>query len=503
MKALFLNPPFKAEYGKYSRTSRSPSVTKSGTVYYPLWLSYAAAYTEKKGIDIDVLDSCAIQINEEQTLSLLKDKHEGLSLIVVDTSTPSIHSDIKFCGQLRKQHPDSLIALMGTHVTALPEETIGQLDKDKVIDCIIKGEADKTCYSLARLARDHGYSEIKGNNLLKDITGLVYRNAGEIIDTGMAEQIKDMDKLPFITDLYKKYFDPKDYFFAASDWPEVQIITSRGCVARCTFCVYPHTIHRLKYRMRSAQNIFEEFQSIVKNLPEVKVVGIEDDTFSGSKKRTKEFCELMINSGLNKKIKWYSNERAKLDRDMLKLMKKAGCHMITVGYESANENILKNIDKKVSLEEMKRFSKDAETAKIRVHGCFMVGNYGETKESLDQTLKLALQLSDDTMQFFPLIVYPGTPDYERFKQEGLFEIQDYQDYLKGDGRLNGVVRTRDMSSDQLTDWCDFARKKFYLRPKYIFRKFLHILLDYDDFKRTVKSFLTFYPHLFRKAKYKH
>ena len=116
-------------------------------------------------------------------------------------------------------------------------------------------------------------------------------------------------------------------------------MTARGCIAQCTFCVYPQTIHGLKYRMRSPQSIADEFQWIKENIPEVREVGIEDDTFTGSQARAIEFCREMIKRGVG--LKWYCNVRADLKCETMEWMKKAGCVLVTVGYESANKDILK------------------------------------------------------------------------------------------------------------------------------------------------------------------
>ena len=147
-------------------------------------------------------------------------------------------------------------------------------------------------------------------------------------------------------------------------------------------------------------------------------------------------------------------------------MKSAGV-MLTVGYESATEEILLNIDKKRSVSDTVAFSRNCHKAGIRVHGCFMVGNYGETKESMQESLNLALQLSDDTMQFFPLIVYPGTSRLATFRQDNLLEIKDYSSYLNEAGGHRCTVKTRDMSPDDLTEWCNKARRAYYLRVGYV------------------------------------
>lgn len=134
--------------------------------------------------------------------------------------------------------------------------------------------------------------------------------------------ITDVDAIPWAAKLIKQFLDPKDYFFAAAAYPEIQIFTGRGCPARCYFCVFPQTIHGHKYRVRSAQNVVGEFEYIVNNFPDVKEIVIEDDTFTINKERTQEICKLLIEKGLNKKIKWLCNARVTLDYETMVYMKK-------------------------------------------------------------------------------------------------------------------------------------------------------------------------------------
>ncbi|HKZ57307.1 MAG TPA: radical SAM protein, partial [Thermodesulfovibrionales bacterium] len=288
-----------------------------------------------------------------------------------------------------------------------------------------------------------------------------------------------------VSKVYKRHLDTKKYFFAASDYPEIQIMTARGCVARCTFCVYPQTIHGWKYRVRSPQSIADEFQWVVENMPEVREIGIEDDTFSGSQKRVIEFCKEMI--ARNIKIKWYCNVRVDLKYETMQWMRKAGCVLVTVGYESANNQVLENIDKRATAEMIIEFSKNTRRAGLFVHGCFMAGNRGDTRETLEENLQMALRMLDDTMQFFPLMAYPGTEDYEWAKKEGLLTIKDYSDYVTEDGNHNSVLRMPDMTSDEIREWCNEARRRYYLRSKYILYKLAQQVTRPSEIRRTFKA----------------
>ncbi len=404
MKILLLNPPFKTEHGRFSRTSRSPAVTKSGTIYYPIWLCYAAGVLEEAGHKIKVIDSCAYGYDLQKTLELIYEFKP--QLVILDTSTPSIYSDVNTGVAIKEVLPDCFVVLMGTHPSALPEET---LQIDNKIDAIAIGEADYTVRELAQKISEADMQKastetVYRDSILKHIDGLAYRIGDEIKINKRRDFIKDLDNIPLVSKVYNKHLDTKKYFFAASDYPEIQIMTSRGCVARCTFCVYPQTIHGWKYRVRSPENIADEFQWIKDNMPEVKEIGIEDDTFTGSQSRVINFCKEIIKRGI--KIKWYCNVRVDLKFETMQWMRKAGCVLLTVGYESANKQILENIDKRATPEMILEFSKNTSRAGLLVHGCFMAGNRGETRETLQESLDLSLKLNDDTMQFFPLMVWP-------------------------------------------------------------------------------------------------
>ena len=486
MKILCLNPPFKAEHGRFSRTSRSPAITKSGTLYYPIWLCYAAGVLENAGHEVRIIDACARLLDVEKTLAEIRNFAPDMA--VVDTSTPSIYDDVEMGASIKDIFPNCFVALIGTHPTALPEET---LDLNNAIDAVAIGEADYTLRDLAaalgELPSDDGStgSAARRAEALRTISGLAFRAGDRVTVNERRPFIDDLDELPFVSRVYAKHLDVKDYFFAASDFPEVQIMTARGCVARCTFCVYPQTIHGFKYRTRSAASVADEFEWISLNLPQVREIGIEDDTFTGNQRRVVDFCRLLLERKI--RIKWYCNVRVDLKLETMKWMKKAGCVLVTVGYESANAGVLEAIKKRTTPAMIREFSRNTRKAGLLVHGCFMAGNRGDTRATLQENLDLALELGDDTMQFFPLMVYPGTEDYEWAKLNDLLTIDNYSDYVTADGNHNSVLKMPDMSSKEILAWCDGARKKYYLRPKYIMYKLIQQILHPSEARRTFKS----------------
>jgi radical SAM superfamily enzyme YgiQ (UPF0313 family) len=489
MRILLLNPPFSArggsatagKGGKFSRTSRSPAITKSGTIYYPIWLAYATGVLEKSGFEAKLVDAPSQGLSRDDCVKIARDFQPGL--VVVDTSTPSIYNDVEIATSLKKFLRDAFVILVGTHPSALPEET---LRLDKSIDAVAMGEYDYTIRDLAK-ALDSGGDP-------KKIAGISFRDGERIIHNERRPLIENLDELPFVSAVYKKHLDIKDYFFAASFYPFVMIITGRGCPFRCVFCLYPQVFHSRNYRLRSPANVVDEFEYITKELPQAKEIGIEDDTFTSDRSRVEKICASIINRNI--KISWYANTRADLDFETMRAMKKAGCRLLIVGFESGSQKILDNIHKGIRLEDMTRFNEDAKRAGLLVHGCFMIGNPGETLQTLFKTLDFAKRLNCDTAQFFPLMIYPGTEAYGWAQEKGYIASKNFSDWLTQEGLHSTVLNTEDLSAKELMNFCDYARRQFYLRPNYIFYKLARGLQDPKEFVRLFKSFATFYRHLF-------
>ena len=183
----------------------------------------------------------------------------------------------------------------------------------------------------------------------------------------------------------------------------------------------------------------------------------------------------------------------------MSLLRQAGCRLFCVGFESGDQTILDNIKKRTSLPRIKQFALDARRAGILIHGCFMVGNRGETRETLKKTLDLALEINPDTAQFFPIMVYPGTEDYAWVKEKGYLMSEDYSKWVTEDGLHNSVVSNPDLTYQELVAFCDHARRKFYLRPSYFLLKARQSLKDPQEGLRNLKAFKTLAGHLLRRS----
>lgn len=485
MKIFFVNPPFKSAYGKFSRESRSPAVTKSGALYYPLWLIYAAAYAEKNGFEIEFLDAPAKQMDEQQSMCYIREHSNDVLLYVLDTSTPSISSDIAFGEAIKKKYPQAFVLLVGTHPSSTAQET---LEKGRYIDGVARKEYDYTISQLAKVLEKAGD--------LKTVQGISFRENERIIHNPDNEYIQDLDTIPYAAQFIHKYLDPRDYFFAAAHYPSIQIFTGRGCPSRCNFCVYPQTMHGHQYRLRTPKNVVGEFRYIAEHFPEVKEIVIEDDTFTANKKRVIEICQLLIEQKLNRRLKWLCNARVNLDLETMQVMKRAGCRLIIPGIESGNQDILNNIKKGTTLEQIEKYVKNAKKAGLLIHACYMVGNKGETKETMENTLRLALHLNTDTAQFFPLIPYPGTEAYEWARSNNYIR-EGYDHYCKEDGTHNCVLELSGLSSKDMVDFCDKARRKYYMRPGYFIHRLIIGMKDPEDLKRSLKAFKKLKKYLFK------
>jgi anaerobic magnesium-protoporphyrin IX monomethyl ester cyclase len=485
MNVLMLNPPY---YLKYSRSQRSPAVIKSGVMYYPIWLAYATGVLEQAGFNVKLVDAPAEGYSLTYVLDYIKEFQPRL--IVVDTSTPSIHNDINVARAIKSILPEVYILFVGPHVTSLPEETLGM---DLSIDAIARGEYD---YSVLDVAQ---YLEGGGDE--SKILGLSYRNgkSGDIIHNADRPFIKNLDALPFVSQVYKRHLRIENYFYSITQYPEVAIISGRGCPYHCTYCIWPQTLTGHGYRRRSVENVADEFDYIARELPQVKEIFIEDDTLTVNQKRSIALAEKLMERG--NILPFTANSRADVEYKTLYWLKKAGLRLLCVGFESGDQEILNAIKKKITIDQFFKFREAARQAKVLVHGCFMAGNPGETNESLKKTLKLAKELNPDTAQIFPLMVYPGSEAYDWVKQNGYLTTEDFGEWLTPDGLHKSVVSYPNLTSEELVNWCDYARRSFYLRPRFVIKKLWEILIHPKEAGRIIKAGRTFVKYLFRSSIY--
>jgi len=486
MRVLVLNTPY---LPKYSRASRSPAVTKSDTLYYPYWLAYAVGVLEQDGFEVKFIDAPAMELDHAAVYAIAQEFKPELT--VVDTTTASIYNDVEVGAKI-KSDTGSKVVLVGTHASATADET---LELNDTIDAVAIHEYDYTIRDCARA--------IKDGKSFDDVAGLMIRSDGNIKKTAHRDYITNLDELPFVASVYKKHFNEKiirRYFYGESMYPLMVTISGRGCPHQCAFCVYPQVMTGHRYRYRSVKNFVDELEYIKKEFPYVKEVFIEDDTLTVHKRRCLEISEEIQKRGL--KITWSANSRADVDLETLTAIGKAGCRLLCVGFESGDQEVLDKMQKKLKVEQTDTFVRNAKKAGVRIHGCFLVGNPGESKKSLAKTLNMALKINPDTAQFYPIMIYPGTKAYEWAARNGYLRKERYDEWLTKDGLHNSVVSTPELGWDELVEWCDDARKKFYLRPSYIVAKGFQSLGNWHEFKRLLRGALTLFRFIFRGSRVK-
>ncbi len=460
-------------------------MTRSGTLYYPMWLAYAVGYLEKLGHEVLFIDAPAQEAASADVCG--RASAFGAEMAVLDTSTPSIYSDIEVLGELKRALPDLYGVLVGVHVSALPVETLKLSD---AVDAVAFREYDATLAELAeRLSRS------RDDETLREIRGLAFRSRdGEIVKNQPRPYSENLDEIPWVSRTYKRHLGTAPYFYGHSRYPLIVIVTGRGCPFHCTYCVVPQTLQGHTYRTRSVEDIVGEFQYIAREFPEVKEVMIEDDTLTANRKRCRRLAGALIEAGATT-IPWSANARPDVDYETMRTMKKAGCRLFCVGLESGDQTILDNIKKGTKIEEIRRFVKDARRAGILVHGCFMVGNRGETRETLEKTLRFAKELNPDTAQFYPIMIYPGTADFAWVEQRGWITTRNFRKWLTDEGLHSSVVSNPDLGYEELVAFCDRARREFYLRPSYVLAKTLQVIRHPGEARRVLKAFRTFYRYL--------
>ncbi len=270
---------------------------------------------------------------------------------------------------IKQANPNIKIAFVGPHVSVLPEKSLRDCPE---IDFICRKEFD---YAVVDYAKGKPLAEIPGVSFLKD---------GKIVHNPDAPQIQDLDALPHVTDVYKRDLDVTRYNVPFLLNPFVSLYTTRGCPAQCTFCLWPQTLSGHPWRKRSTDDVAREMAKAKEMWPNVKEFFFDDDTFNIQKARTIELCAKLKPLGLT----WSCTSRVTTDFETLKAMKEAGCRLLIVGYESGDQQILKNIKKGATIERARQFTKDCHKLGLVIHGDFIMGLPGETHETINNTHRL-------------------------------------------------------------------------------------------------------------------
>ncbi len=477
MKALIINEPFVKDF---CRTPRGAARTRGRVLRAPDWLAYATAVLERDKVDARLYDFPARDWGFDEYRRLIHD--EQPDFVILDSTTPSIHSDINCARTAKEESPHTVVIMVGPHVSSLPMETLRQAAG--VVDVAAIGEYDFTVRDVIR-----SYPN------LKDVPGIAYWNGGDVQKTGERPLIQDLDELPFPA---WHQLDLMKYFDGTKLHPYIDIFTGRGCPHKCTFCLWPQVMHGHPFRLRKPERVVDEMEHDIALCPQVLKGGeffFEDDTFTLHKPTAIGICEEILRRNL--KVTFSVNARVDTaDLEMMKMLKRAGIRELLVGFESGDDGVLKNIQKRATAEQGREFMARAKEAKIDVHGCFVMGLPGETKASMDKTIDFAMNLGLHTVQFSAAIPFPGTKYFQEADQAGLLQTKDWKKWLDPSGEQAGIVSYPGLSKDEVEAAVNRGLKSFYFRPGYLL-KFALKNRHWWDFKRKVRGFGHFAGYLLK------
>lgn len=453
MRVYLLNPPF---LPYFVRCGRWQGVTaRGGTLDYPKWLAYTTGLLEKNGHDVQLRDAVASKFSPNDVINDVNEFQPDI--IVAETNFSSLRNDLNVISEIKKRANKQIFSIIAGPPTAVyPEEIL----LDESIDAIARFEYDFVIADALEMLHNH--------QSLKGVKGVWYKENGSIIKNAdrPLSTSEELDSLPFVSKIYQKYLNIHDYYLSQSLYPEVQIFTGRGCPYLCAFCSWPENLMGRKVRFRSVENIIQEFEYISKEIPFIREVFIEDDTFTLKKDRVQSFCHGLLHRGI--KITWSCNVRADLDFETLRLMKKAGCRLIIVGYESGSDEILKSINKGITVEQAKEFTKNAKKAGLLVHGDFIIGLPGETESTAQKTYDYIFDLKPDILQVAVATPIPGTAFYNYVKNNGYLLIDDMSESIDRDGYQKCIVSYPDFSKEKIEHWVGKILTGYYFNPGYFF-----------------------------------
>ena len=476
-----LNLPFVKDF---CRTQRWAARTRGRVLRAPDWLAYTTAVLEKEGIDTAFYDFPAKDWDKDRLRYLCRT--EKPAVVVLDSTTPSIYSDID-CARICKEECGAKIIMVGPHVSSCTEETLNEAAG--YVDAGAVGEYEYT-------VRDFVKAALRGAETFEGIQGLVWRRGGENVQNAPRPLIENLDELPFPA---WRHLNLWDYFDGTKLYPYINIIGGRGCPCRCSFCLWPQVMHGNRYRFRSPENIVEEMRWVLREWPKAArgEFFFEDDTFTVNRKRAHAVCDAIAGSGLG--CTWSVNTRADvLDDDLFRHMKAAGCRLLLVGYESGSQAMLDRMDKHIQVETMRQFTRKAQSAGLQVHGCFVLGLPGETLETMNETLEFALGAGLDTVQFSGAVPFPGTRYFDYCRDEGLLRAKRWDEWLS-DGEQQPVVDYPGLSKACVEEHVNQGLKRFYFRPSYM-AKFLFATRSRQDLYRKMRGARNFLRYLIEQRR---
>ena len=454
MRTLLLNPPSYEDFDG-GAGSRYQARREVWSFWYPTWLCYPAGMIKESR----VLDAPPENLGVSETVAVAR----GYDFVVVHTSTPSFRNDARTAEAIKDVKPDCVIAFVGSHPTAEPQAS---LDHSPAIDLVARREYDR---AIAAVAEGRDWSEIKGISYRAN--GVIHHN-----EDGPPLTSEELDRLPFVTQIYGRDLDYKKYNSPYLRYPYVSIYTGRGCPARCTFCLWPQVTTGHAYRTRSPENVVEEVSEMPHLFPDMKEVFFDDDTFTANPGRACAIARKLKPLG----VTWSTTARANVDYETLKVLKESGLRLLVVGYESGNAEILKNVKKGVSPERARKFTRDCHELGVMIHGAFILGLPGESRQTIRETMRFAREMNPETIQVSLATPYPGTQFYQYVTENNYLAISPLVDET---GLQQSSVSYPDLPAAEIYECVERFYRDFYFRPRYIAKALRKMVTSSEERRR--------------------
>ena len=455
LKVLLLNPPNLNNISNYipeyvsNRTGNLP----------PLGLLYIATYLIQNSMHtVRLYDAIIYGSTYEETARISLD-YDVIGITAMTFTLIDVINQIKAIRSINSKTP---IVLGGPHISIFPEESL----KIPGVNYCLTGECEKSFLQLMNAIA------IKNNLIKKSIPGL-YWSENEKVNNNLSEKnLIDINLLPLPD---RNLLDLKYYRSLLSNKKNdsnyiTSAFSSRGCPYKCIFCDRPH-LGKL-FRAKSASNVMKELISC--NNLNIKEVFFYDDTFTVKKDRVIEICEMIIQNQIS--IQWDIRARVDtVDKNLLKLMKKAGCKRIHFGVEAANPKMMKILKKGITQEQARNAFKSAKQVGIETLGYFMFGCPDETRSQMLETLDFALEIKPDYAHFAILTPFPGTPLYFESLEKGWFEKDYWKEFaFNPSNQFKPRYLPNTLPEEELINLLNISYKKFYLRPSYLIRQTLKV-----------------------------
>ncbi len=436
----------------------------------PLGLALIAAILEKAGYPVKLIDANALNLNPEAVANSSID----VDIVGITATTPTIGTALSIARHIKQKNPKLKIILGGPHVTLLPEETLASSPD---IDVIVRGEGDETIIELLKA--------IENNKPLINVAGISYKFNEKIIQTPESKSIIDMNSLPYPAYHLLPWQKYKPHPPHGMALPFAAMVTSRGCPYRCAYCSKP--VFGSRFRAQSPDRVVEEMVYLQQKFG-VREIAFYDDTFTVDNKRVHAIADKIIAKKL--KISWTCETRVNLvDKELLAHMKQAGCYTIAYGIESASPEIIKVLQKDITLQQVEVAIRAHKEVGLSVVGYFMLGSPGETPQTIQQTIDFAKKLKVDFAQFSVTTPFPGTELYEIYKRNNPGEIAwEKFVYAGTDNPTSPVFESDKLTREDLKKWVARAYRGFYLRPSYIWQR-LRRCTTWGEIKMNFKGLL--------------